>query len=346
MRLLERIENVGARRRLAALSIECYRRWIVDFLRYHRDPRSREWRHPRELDATHVEAYLTHLVVDRQLSASSQNQATNAIVFLYSQVLADELPEDHLGRFNAERSRRSNRVPTNRVPTVLSGDEVQRVFGEIERSGDARARLMTELLYGTGMRVMECCTLRLRDVDLDRQQIIIRGGKGDKDRIVMLPTSLRGRLVEQLRQMRHLHEVDVKRGAGYVPLPDSLMHKVPYAQQDWRWQFVFASAVIRWETIGDDAERGYRWHTDPAAFGRKIKAAANRSGVSKRVSPHTFRHSFATHLLEAGYDVRQVQTLLGHTKLATTMIYTHVMNKPSIMVRSPLDVLASAGTGT
>jgi site-specific recombinase XerD len=204
---------------------------------------------------------------------------------------------------------------------------------------------MMRLLYGTGMRVSECCTVRLRDVDFDRGQIIVRGGKGDQDRIVMLPATLRGDLAEQCRKVRSRHERDVKKGGGWVPLCLSeqgaaeLEHKVPYAQRDWRWQFLFPSASLQRDEDGN----GYRWHVHPGVLGRAVRNAAKHAGVSKRVSPHTFRHSFATHLLEAGYDIRQVQSLLGHARLETTMIYTHVVNRPAVAVTSPLDRLVGAG---
>ncbi len=198
--------------------------------------------------------------------------------------------------------------------------------------------LMIELLYGTGLRVMECCTLRVRDIDFDRGQVVVRGGKGDKDRVVMLPGSLRERLAEQVGRVRLRHGRDVGKGGGHVPLPASLANKCPYAERDWRWQFVFPSVVLR----RDDGGLGTRYHADPGAVGRTVREAARAAGIAKRVSPHTFRHSFATHLLESGYDVRQVQQLLGHQSLETTMIYTHVMNKPAVAVTSPLDRLAVA----
>ncbi|NJL30529.1 MAG: integron integrase [Phycisphaerales bacterium] len=334
MRLLEHMEAVGKRRHLSPRTIDCYQSWVKDFLRFHRTEAG--WRHPRELAEREVEAYLTHLAVKRRLSASSQNQATNALVYLYKQVLGDELGKDHLGKFAAERSKRPARVPT-----VLSAGEVQRVIEAVEQP---TWRLMTELLYGTGLRVMECCTLRVRDVDFERGQIVVRGGKGDKDRIVMLPGSLRGKLEEQVGRVRERHELDVAVGGGYVPVPNSVANKLKYAERDWRWQYLFPSAVLRrtMQKSGvsqQDEDRGYRWHADPGALSRVITVACKRSGVSKRVTPHTFRHSFATHLLEQGYDVRQVQELLGHEKLQTTMIYTHVMNRPAVAVQSPLDRL-------
>jgi integron integrase len=327
MKLLERVRDVGLRRHLAKVTIECYQMWIEQFLRFCRG--DGDWRQPRDIHATDVEAFLTHLARDRRLSASSQNQATCAIVFLFKQVLAEELAEDHLGRFEAERSHRPVRVPT-----VLSSGEALRII-ESMKPGSMH-RLMTELLYGSGLRVMECCTLRLRDLDFERGQILVRSGKGDKDRMVMLPRVLREALLEQCRRVRTQYERDVHRDGGYVPLADSLEHKVPYARQDWRWQFAFPSVTLR----RDEQGHGCRWHANASVLDRSIRAAARRAQVGKRVTCHTFRHSFATHLLEAGYDIRQVQTLLGHASLKTTMIYTHVMNKPQMAVASPLDRLA------
>ncbi len=374
MKLLEQVRDVGLRRHLSPLTIECYQRWAYDFLRYCADRGAGEageaaaaaaeaeadpddpydiplieggagvggrrvWRHPRELSAADVGAFLTHLARDRELSGSSQNQATNAINFLYKHVLADELPADHLGRFAGERSKRPRRAVT-----VLSPDEVRRVIDEVPGvtggaatpAGAARA-VMVRLLYGTGMRVTECCTVRVRDVDFDRGQVIVRGGKGDQDRTVMLPASLRGALVAHLRERRRRHTADLAKGGGFVPLPPAVAHKVPYAEDDWRWQFVFASATM----VRDGAGRGVRHHANQGVLDRTIREAAARAGVTKRVTCHTFRHSFATHLLEAGYDVRQVQTLLGHKDLRTTQLYLHVVNRPAVAVASPLDRLGA-----
>jgi integron integrase len=329
MKLLEWMEAVGRRRRLASSTIQCYQGWVKDFLRFCRQ--GERWRRPEELAEGEVEMYLTYLARERRLSASSQNQAVNALVFLYKHTLAGTVKEGHLGKFSAERSRR--RV---RTPTVLSEAEVRRVIGAIEQP---TFRLMAELLYGTGMRVGECCTLRVRDVDFDRGQVLVRGGKGDKDRVVMLPAVLRDALRGQVERVRMRHAKDCASGGGYVPLPDAVRNKVKHAERDWRWQYVFGSAVMR----RDDRGRGMRWHCDAGGVSRAISGAYRRSGVAKRVTPHTFRHSFATHLLEAGYDVRQVQTLLGHEKLETTMIYTHVMQQPAAVVVSPLDRLGGDG---
>lgn len=329
MSLLDRVRDVGLIRHLSGSTIHCYQSWISDFLRFSRE--NGRWRHPSEMGAAEVEAYLTHLARDRRISASTQNQALCAIVFLYNQVLIDELGPEHLGRFHAQRASRPIRVPT-----VLSSGEVERLIDAVEPG--SLHRLMVEILYGTGMRLMECCMLRVRDLDFDRSQIVIRSGKGDKDRIVMLPGRCAGSLAEQVRRVRHRHEMDLSRGGGHVPLPDAIANKCEYAQQDWRWQFVFPSVILR----RDEHGRGLRWHTDPSKLDRTIKRAAQRAELAKRVSAHTLRHSFATHLLETGYDVRQVQALLGHASLTTTMIYTHVMNKPATAVRSPLDRLHAA----
>jgi integrase len=198
-------------------------------------------------------------------------------------------------------------------------------------------QLMARVMYGAGLRVMEVCTLRVRDLDFDRGQIVVRGGKGGKDRVVMLPAAVRGDLAEQVRRVRHRYERDVARGGGYAPVPDAVAHKVPKAGAEFGWQFVFPSVVMRRDAAG----RGVRWHCDPGVVDRAVRRAAREAGLAKRVTCHTFRHSFATHLLEAGYHVRQVQELLGHASLKTTMVYTHVTSRPAVAVRSPLDEVAA-----
>jgi integron integrase len=328
MKLLDRVRDAGLRRHLAQSTIACYQSWIGEFLRFSRV--EGRWRVPAELRAADVERYLTHLARDRRVSASTQNQALCAIVFLYEQVLSEELGTDHLGRFKAERARRRSRVPT-----VLSTTEVGRVLDAMPRG--SLPRLMVELLYGAGLRIMECCTLRVRDVDFDRRSIIVRGAKGDKDRVVMLPARCVGALAEQVRCVRHQHERDLRRGGGFVPLPDALANKVRYAERDWRWQYLFPSKLLRPDKHG----RGLRWHADPGRLDWAIRDAARTAEVPKRVTAHTFRHSFATHLLEQGWNVRQVQSLMGHQRLETTMMYTHVMSTPSTTVRSPLDRLSA-----
>ena len=330
MKLLEQLVVVAKRRRLAASSTDAYRGWVRQFLTFSATRHGR-WRHPAELGTADVEAFLNDLVVRRRLSASAQNQALCALVFLYRHVLDDVIPHDHLGTFLLQRSRRPQRLPT-----VLSGDEVRRVFDAVP--GDHICRLMLELMYGTGLRVSEVCTLRVRDIDLGRLQVIVRAAKGDKDRVVMLPAALHGRLAAQLAAVEGQWRRDLRRGGGYAPVPDALLHKRPRARCELPWQFLFPSVMLR----RDDERRGTRWNVHPTTLERVVDAAAQRAGVRKRVTCHAFRHSFATHVLEAGYDVRQVQTLLGHASLKTTMVYTHVMNKPAVAVQSPLDRLASA----
>jgi site-specific recombinase XerD len=246
---------------------------------------------------------------------------------LYKHVL-DAIPQDHLGKFLLQRSKRPKRVPT-----VLSTTEVMRVIEAVP--ADHMSRLMVELMYGTGMRVSEVCTLRVRDIDLGRAQIIIRAAKGDKDRIVMLPMVLLERLRGRIGEVEKRWRRDVKRGGGYAPVPISLEHKRPRVGTELPMQFVFSSSVLR----RDEDGCGARWHVHPGSLDRVVYAASLRAEVMKRVTCHTFRHSFATHLLENGYDIRQVQQLLGHEALKTTMIYTHVMNKPAVAVASPLDRL-------
>ena len=218
---------------------------------------------------------------------------------------------------------------------MLSGDEVARVIAVVP--AEHICRLPLELMYGTGMRVGEVCMLRVRDIDLGAAQVIVRSGKGDRDRIVMLPASLQHRLADQVAAVERRWRDDLGRGGGYAPVADALLHKRPRARHELPWQFVFPSGILRRDADG----HGTRWHLHPASLDRTIDRAANRAGVGKRVTCHTFRHSFATHLLEAGYDVRQVQTLLGHASLRTTMIYTHVMNRPCVAVTSPLDRLGA-----
>jgi integron integrase len=344
MKLLEKVAQTGMRMHLSPLTVECYSRWIEAFLRFCKG--SGTWKTPGELGAREVEGFLNYLAVQRRVAASTQNQALNGIVFLYKQVLADELPGDHLGKFTAQRAKRPVRVPT-----VLSEGEVQRLIAAMP--AESVRTLMVKVLYGTGLRLMELCTLRLRDLDFDRSQIVVRSGKGDKDRLVMMPASLCGPLAGQGRRVRERHRRDLARGAGFAPVPDVLINKVPYAANDWRWQFLFPSVTLRDQTVSRTRADGTvevelrrtRFHASPSVLDRFIGQAVRDAGLAKRVSAHTFRHSFATHLLEHGYDVRQVQTLLGHERLETTMIYTHVMNKPATAVTSPLDRLSAVAGG-
>jgi len=321
-RLLDQVRQVMRVRHYSPRTEECYVQWIARYIRFH------GLRHPRDMTAAEVQPFLTHLAVAGRVSASTQNQALNALVFLYQQVL-----EIDLGRFDAVRARRPKRLPV-----VLSPEEVQKVLEKIQ-GGSGLFQLMARLLYGCGLRLQECCQLRVKDVLWDRNQIVVRGGKGDKDRIVMLPRSVRADL-EQQRKARHaLQERDVVRGVAQVDLPNALERKYPAAAREWGWQFLFGSRQLsRCPRTG----RTGRHHVFPASVQRAVALAGIAAGLEKRIHCHTYRHSFATHLVERGVDIRSVQLLLGHESLETTMVYTRVARKGVSGITSPLDVLADA----
>jgi integron integrase len=258
-----------------------------------------------------VESFLTHLAVDRSVSASTQNQAMAAILFLYQEVLETALP----WLTEIVRAKRPQRLPT-----VLTVSEVHAVLARL----DGTIGLMVHLLYGTGMRLMECVRLRVKDLDFEMRQVTVRDGKGSKDRITMLPGTLVAPLQRHLERVRQLHQDDVEAGLGQVYLPDALGRKYPHAAREWAWQYVFPA-----RSISTDPRSGQRrrHHVDEKALQRAVKKAAIAAAVPKPVSPHALRHSFATHLLQAGYDIRTVQELLGHADVSTTMIYTHVLNR-------------------
>ena len=270
-----------------------------------------------------VERFLAHLATERSVSASTQNQALNALVFLFREVLERPLGEMRFGR--------ARRPP--RVPVVLTRDEVRALLAQLVGT----TALMARLMYGTGMRLMECMRLRVGDVDFGNRLVVVRDGKGGKDRVVPLPERLEAPLQGHLEGVRRLHEEDVQVGVGDVQLPDALARKAPNAPREWIWQFVFPSA-----NLSKDPKTGLirRHHLHEATLQRAVKQAAERAGIPKRVNSHSLRHSFATHLLEAGYDIRTVQELLGHADVSTTMIYTHVLNRPGVIpVRSPVDTI-------
>ena len=297
---------------------QTYLQWLARYARFHKQ------RDPAELDGSAVAAFLEHLVMVRKVSASTQSQALNALVFFYRQVLKREQLE--LGPFAHSKKPRH-------VPMVLSRDEVARLFAEIDHP---TALMMAKLLYGCGLRLMECVRLRILDIDFDYHYIIIRQGKGGKDRRVPLPQVLHEALRAQLAYVATLHKGDLEQGFGRVYLPDALARKYPNAPSEYRWQYVFPSSKISTDPRSGAVRRH---HVHEKGLQKYIKSAATAAGLSKRVTCHTLRHCFATHLLESGYDIRTVQELLGHADVATTMIYTHVLNKPGVIVASPLDVL-------
>ena len=292
-----------------------YTYWIKFYIHFH------GLRHPKDMGAAEVEAFLSHLATDRDVAAGTQNQAMHAILFLYKQVLGVELGWlDSITRAK----------PSKRLPVVLTQGEAQRLLAATRGT----AGLVVRLLYGTGMRLMEGLRLRIKDVDFQRNQITIRGGKGDKDRATMLPASIAPDLRAHIAERRRWHDKDLATGMADVELPHALERKYPNAGREWGWQYIFAAA-----DYSTDPRSGVirRHHLHEKTIQRQVKDAARRAGIDKPVHPHTLRHSFATHLLESSYDIRTVQELLGHSDVATTMIYTHVLNKGGRGVVSPLD---------
>lgn len=278
-------------------------------------------RHPREMGAVEIERFLSTLAVKGRVAASTQNQALSALLFLYREVLGTKLPWMD-GVVRAKRPRR--------LPAVLAKDEVARLLAQM----DGRPWLLASLLYGTGMRLMECLRLRVKDVDFARSELTVREGKGDKDRRTVLPRSLVEPLQREIERARVLHETDLHDGFGTVWLPHALARKMPRAAREFGWQYVFPT-VRRSLDPRDGMER--RHHVDDGLLSRALQQARRRAGIDKPVTAHTMRHSFATHMIEAGYDIRTVQELLGHKDVATTQIYTHVLNRGAGGVLSPLD---------
>jgi integron integrase len=312
------LDQVRGKIRLKHYSLrteQTYVDWIKRFIRHFGK------RHPRELGAAEVEAFLTHLAVVGRVAASTQNQAKSALLFLYREVLDAALPWlDNVQQAKAPK----------RLPVVLTRDEVQAVLSRL--SGPHW--LIASLLYGSGMRIMECLRLRVKDIDFARGEILVRDGKGFKDRVTMLPAAVAVALREQMSRARARHESDLAAGGGEVSLPYALARKYPCAGREWGWQFVFPS-----DGLSTDPRDGCvrRHHLQDQAVQRAMKQAVRDAGIVKPATPHTLRHSFATHLLEAGYDIRTIQELLGHSDVSTTMIYTHVLNKGGRGVVSPID---------
>lgn len=294
-----------------------YEQWIRRLIHFHR------LRHPSEYDQADIEKFLSHLAVDRNVAASTQGQALSAILFLYREVLELELPWLE-GVVRASKPRK--------LPVVLTQAEVLDVLARAE----GMTGLMLRLMYGTGMRLMECVRLRVKDVDLSRNMITIRDGKGSKDRVTVLPEALREPLYKQINLTLSLHEQDIADGFGAVWLPNALQEKYPKASTTFYWQYVFPSSK---RSVDPRSGVMRRHHVDEKQLQRAVKLAAQSVGIRKPVSTHTLRHSFATHLLEAGYDIRTIQELLGHADVSTTMIYTHVLNRGGAGVVSPLDRL-------
>ncbi len=320
-RLMERVRSELRVRHYSIRTEEAYTAWIRRYLQFHR-------RHPRELDGDDLNRYLTHLAEDRRVAVSTQRQALAAILFLYRHVLKLDLERlDNVVRARQPR----------RLPTVLSRDEVSAVLAHLQGT----VQLTVLLLYGTGMRILECLRLRVQDVDFELGHITIRNPKGGRDRVTMLPGAVRDRLTAHLNEVRAVHLQDLEEGCGSVYLPHALERKYPHADRDWKWQYVFPAG-----RRGIDPRSGIerRHHLHESVVRKAVYAAARAAGISKKVSCHTFRHSFATHLLMAGYDIRTIQELLGHKDVKTTMIYTHILgNSGGRGVTSPADTLHRPG---
>ena len=314
--LIQRYREELQTRHYARRTVKTYEQWLRRFLRFH------GMRHPREMGSTEVNAFLSHLAVNEQVSASTQNQALAALLFLYRNLLERELELDGVVRARTRQ----------RLPVVLSEAEVRAVRQQLE----GEPALVVGLLYGSGLRLMEALRLRVKDLDIERRELTVRDGKGGKDRLTLLPESLVPALQEHLLQVRSIHRNDLNAGWGRVLMPYALERKYPNASREWGWQWVFPQQK-RWR----DPATGHqgRHHLDPSVVQKAVKRAVAAAGVSKAASCHTFRHSFATHLLERGQDIRTIQELLGHKDVSTTMIYTHVLNRGPLGVRSPADVV-------
>lgn len=314
------LDQVRAKLRFKHYSLRterAYVDWIKRYILFHGK------RHPRGMGTPEIQAFLSHLATERDVAASTQNQALAALLFLYKEVLDLQLPQLN----GIERAKRPQRLPT-----VLTVREVGAVLDRL----DGTLGLMIRLLYGTGMRLMECVRLRVKDVDFEMRQITVRDGKGAKDRVTMLPARLAEPLKAHLEQVRALHRADLAAGLGAVWLPDALAVKYPNAPREWGWQYVFPARSL---SVDPRSGQRRRHHVDEKALQRAVKKAAQAADLGKPASPHTLRHSFATHLLQSGYDIRTVQELLGHKDVATTMIYTHVLNRGGQGVISPIDRL-------
>jgi integron integrase len=317
-KLLDQVRYALRAKHYARRTEETYTNWIKRFILYH------DKRHPREMDTPEIEQFLTYLAVEQHVAASTQNQALSALLFLYQHVLHQSLSRP----VDAVRAKLSQYLPV-----VLSQSEVKQLFHHVT---DETYLLMAQLLYGSGLRLMECLRLRVKDVDFAQHQLIVRSGKGHKDRDTLLPDSLVAPLQRQLRYAQTLHQNDLERGYGRVELPHALERKYPNASQEWGWQYVFPAHKL---SKDPRAGRTGRHHIHESGLQKAVKKAATAAGIHKPVGCHTLRHCFATHLLENGYDIRTIQELLGHKSVETTMIYTHVIKRGGMAVRSPVDQL-------
>lgn len=319
LELLNRTKATLRRMHYSIRTEKSYLRWIRQYLDFH------DQRHPMGTGVSELEAFLNHLALDRRVAASTQNQALNAILFLYRKVLRDDQLDLTVNAVRAKRRKR--------MPTVLSKVELDKLLSCLRGKNKLRA----QLLYGSGLRLMECLRLRVKDIDFHQRQITVRDGKGFKDRVTILPDQLHHAIKNHLQDVHIQHAQDLDRGYGKVYLPYALSIKYPKAESEWPWQWVFPSP-----RLSRDPRSGQirRHHLNPSGIQKAIRKAARMAKIPKHVTPHTLRHSFATHLLDNGYDIRTVQDLLGHKDVKTTMIYTHVLQRGPFAVKSPLDELS------
>jgi integron integrase len=315
LKLLDQVSEVMRFKHYSLRTERTYRDWIKRYIVFHGK------RHPREMGAGEISRFLSDLAVRGRVAASTQNQAFNALLFLYREVLHQEMGPIQ----DVDRAQRPARLPV-----VLSKSEAERVLAALSGT----FQLMAKLLYGSGLRLMECVRLRVKDVEFEANQIVVREGKGFKDRVTVLPQTLKPPLEAHLERVKILHEQDLKQGGGSVYLPYALERKYPAAGREWCWQYVFPAAGLSRDPRSGQVRRH---HVNEQSLQRAVKEAVRLAGVNKPASCHSLRHSFATRLLENGYDIRTVQELLGHASVVTTQIYTHVMEKPGLGVRSPVD---------
>jgi integron integrase len=307
---------------------QTYKDWIKRYILFHNK------RHPKDMGAAEIQAFITHLATEKNVAASTQNQALSAILFLYRQVLQTEIdpPSDII---RAQKSKT--------LPVVLTPQEARAVISKMS----GVPQLMAKILYGSGLRLMECVRLRIKDIDFDNRVITVRDGKGEDDRATILPDSLIPALRQQIQTVQRIHQTDIGDGFGEVYLPYALARKYPNAARETAWQYLFPASSLSLDPrtppsptgrgAGGEGKTFMRHHADASLLQKAVRAAAKAAGVQKHVTPHTFRHSFATHLLQNGYDIRTIQELLGHKDVKTTMIYTHVLQRGGLAVKSPLD---------
>lgn len=315
-KLLDEIRNVMRRRHYSYETEKIYIYWIKKYIYFHNVT------HPKDMGAAHIEAFLTHLAVEKVVTASTQNQALFALLFLYREVLKINLP--WLEAFTPAKK-------PERVPVVFTKEEAKWILDQLKGTN----WLIGNLLYGSGLRLIEALRLRVKDFDFGYRQITVRDGKGGKDRYTVMPTKLIEPLQKQIETARRLHEADLRRGLGRVEMPFALARKYPNAETEFGWQFVFPSKSL---SVNPRTGLKGRHHVSPASLQKPFKEILRKSRIAKNASPHTLRHSFATHLLQDGYDIRTIQELLGHKELTTTMPYTHVLNQHRLGVKSPADL--------